>query len=72
MKTILKIYFDAGQVAEMLDISKASAYGIIRQLNGELEAKGFLVVQGKISRAYFCERWYGGTENVKIDVVQGG
>ena len=59
-----KIYFDAGQIADMLDVSKASAYNIIKQLNTELEEKGFIVVSGKVSRAYFNERWYGGTSDV--------
>ena len=54
-----KIYFSASDIAGMLDISKAKAYEIIRQLNDELQAKGFLVIQGKVPIAYFQERWYG-------------
>ena len=63
-----KIYFDANQISKMLDISKASAYGIIRKLNDELEKKGFIVVHGKISKVYFNERWYGGTEDMKTEI----
>lgn len=57
-----KIYYDAAQVANMLDISKSSAYNIIKKLNIELEKRGYIVIQGKVSRAYFDERWYGGTD----------
>lgn len=35
---------------------------MIRQLNAELEQKGFVVVKGKISRKYFEERVYGMNE----------
>ena len=36
-----------------LGISKSKAYEIIRELNEELKKKGYLVVRGKTSRAYF-------------------
>lgn len=57
MKT--PIYYNANDIVEMLDVSKATAYGIIRQLNEELAAKGYLILQGKVPRAYFDEKWYG-------------
>jgi len=46
----------APEVAALLDVSKNTAYRIIRQFNEELEAKGFYVVAGRISRKYFYER----------------
>ena len=49
----------AEDVAKELDISKAYAYKVIRRLNAELEAKGFLIIPGRISRDYFFERFYG-------------
>lgn len=49
----------ADEVAEELDVSKAYAYKIIRQLNDELSAKGFITVAGRVSRQYFSERIYG-------------
>lgn len=55
----MKIYYSAKDIAEMLDVSTAKAYGIIRQLNEELQEKGFLVLAGKVPVAYFNERWYG-------------
>lgn len=54
-----KIYYSAKDISDMLDISVSSAYSIIRKLNEELEKKGFIVISGKVSRAYFDERWYG-------------
>lgn len=54
-----KVYYNAAEIAEMLGISKASAYKIIRNLNKDLESQGFLVIQGKVSCAYFRKKWYG-------------
>lgn len=54
-----KTFIRVDEVAEELDVSKAYAYKIIRQLNNELSAKGFITVAGRISRQYFNERIYG-------------
>ena len=54
-----KTFMRADEVAEELDVSKAYAYKIIRQLNDELSAKGFITVAGRVSRQYFSERIYG-------------
>lgn len=54
-----KIYYSAMEIANMLGISKAKAYGIIRDLNVQLEADGFIVIQGKVSKTFFEEKWYG-------------
>ena len=54
-----KTFVRVDEVAEELDVSRAHAYKIIRQLNNELNAKGFITVAGRISRQYFNERIYG-------------
>ena len=54
-----KAFMRADEVAEELDVSKAYAYKIIRQLNDELSAKGFITVAGRVNRQYFHERLYG-------------
>lgn len=54
-----KAFIRADEVAEELDVSKPYAYKIIRQLNDELNAKGYITVAGRISRQYFNERVYG-------------
>lgn len=53
------IFISAQEVAEMLGISKSKAYRIVRELNEELEAKGFITVAGRVSRKFFEEKFYG-------------
>ena len=55
-----KKFLDVNDVAEYMGISTSKAYKIIRSLNSELKAKGFIVVAGKINRVYFEEKTYGG------------
>ena len=47
------------EVRSILDISKSAAYKIIRNLNQELDKKGYITIKGKISREYFKEKFYG-------------
>ena len=42
-----------------LEVSESKAYGIIKQLNGELGAKGYITIPGKVSKVYFEEKLYG-------------
>ena len=51
------------EVAKELDVSKPYAYKIIRQLNEELKAKGFITIAGRVNRQYFNERLYGAERN---------
>lgn len=53
-------------VAEELQISKSHAYKLLRQLNSELAGKGYVVIAGKIPRAFWETKLYGAgnTENV--------
>ena len=59
MNEIEKVYYSANDIVQMLDISKASAYKIIRQLNDELKSLDYIILQGKVPKAYFHEKWYG-------------
>ncbi len=54
----------AQDVVDMLGVSKGHAYKIIRQLNRELEDSGYIVVSGKIPRAYWDKKFYGGQSEV--------
>lgn len=36
-----------------------TAFAIIRELNEELSAKGFITVAGRVSRKFFEEKFYG-------------
>ena len=47
-------------VAQELGVSKQKGYRIIRQLNEELAAAGYMTVQAKVPRTYWCERFYTG------------
>lgn len=52
------------EVAKELEVSKPYAYKLIRQLNEELKAKGFITVSGRVNRQYFNERLYGAGKEV--------
>lgn len=56
-------FIRADEVAEELDVSQSHAYKIIRILNDELNAKGFITVAGRVSQKYFNERLYGAERN---------
>ena len=49
----------AQDIIDMLGVSKGHAYNIIRQLNRELEDSGYIVVSGKVPRAYWDKKFYG-------------
>ena len=53
------VFITAQEVAELLGISKSKAYTIVRELNEELAAKGFITVAGRVSRKLFEEKFYG-------------
>jgi hypothetical protein len=53
------MYVNAKEVMQTLGIGRGTAYKIIRQLNEELKAQGFIVIAGKCSRKYFNEKFYG-------------
>lgn len=56
------LFVTAGEIAEELGISKPFAYKLVRQMNEELEAKGFLTIAGRGSRKYYEENFYGITK----------
>ena len=58
-------FIRAEDVAQELNVSKPYAYKLIRQLNEELKAKGFITIAGRVNRQYFYERLYGGRKRGK-------
>jgi Mn-dependent DtxR family transcriptional regulator len=58
-------YLRAEDVAEIMGISKAYAYKIMRKLNAELDEQGYITVSGRINRKYFMERTCYGTNEQK-------
>ena len=47
------IVMNVQEVAEALQVSEPKAYQIIREINQELEEKGYITVRGKVNRDYF-------------------
>ena len=47
----------ATEVQEILQICNSSAYNVIKELNQELEEKGFRTVRGKVNKSYLYERY---------------
>lgn len=54
-----KMYYNAAEIAAMLDISMGKSYKILRDMNKTLADQGFLTIAGKIPVEYFKEKWYG-------------
>ncbi|MFD1464989.1 DNA-binding protein [Lapidilactobacillus mulanensis] len=52
-----KEFLTAKDIAELLETSISTAYVVIRQLNAELNQKGFLTKAGRIATAYFENRY---------------
>lgn len=44
----------------ILGIKQSKAYQLLRKLNAELEARGYITIAGRVSEQYFYERLYGG------------
>lgn len=53
------LFVTAGEVAQDLGVSKPFAYKLVRQMNEELAAKGFITIAGRVSRKYYEEKFYG-------------
>ena len=54
-----KRFLTAQDVMEMLEVSLSYSYKLIRRLNAELEADGFVTIKGRVSTRYFMKRIYG-------------
>lgn len=52
-------FLEVGDVMQILGISRSAAYKLMRQINSELEKKGYIVIREKVSRKYFEDRIYG-------------
>ena len=52
-------FITAEEVQKVLDVSRSKSYQIVRQLNKELKAQGYLTVAGKCPIQYFKQKFYG-------------
>lgn len=48
----------AAEVADRLGVCRTKAYGIIRELNEEMEARGCKVIAGRVSNEIFEETFF--------------
>ena len=53
------VFMKAEEAQEMLGVSRSESYRIIKKLNDDLKAKGFIVLSGRVSRKYLEEMIYG-------------
>lgn len=51
-----KLMMNAAEVASVMDCSERHGYAVIKGLNEELKAKGYIIRAGRIPRKYFFER----------------
>ena len=51
-------FYGTREVQRELGVGKNKAREIIRQLNAELETRGYLTVRGRVPRQYFERRFY--------------
>ena len=52
----------AEDISKELGISKGYAYTIIKELNRELKEAGFIVISGRVPRAFWETKFYGNKE----------
>lgn len=50
-------FLNATEVAKICKVGIGKAYSIIKNLNEELEKKGFLTIRGRVNRLYLLERF---------------
>lgn len=53
------LYYTAQDLQEMLGISRAKAYKIIKELNKNLADQGYIVIAGRIPKKFLEEKCYG-------------
>ena len=64
-----KFLMTANEVMDELGVSRAFAYRLMQKMNRELEEKGFTVINGKVSRKYFEEQFYGIAEQWRLKMA---
>lgn len=53
-----KCFYTADDIAQMLMVSRPTAYRIIKGLNDELASKGYIIISGRVPKKYFEEKFY--------------
>lgn len=47
------------ELGQLLGVSDSKAYEYIREMNKELQSKGYLICRGRVPAAYVQERFFG-------------
>ena len=63
-------FLTAEEVGEIMGYSASHSYSIIRELNSELKAKGYIIRNGRIPRKYFFERVGLDPEGAATDITK--
>ena len=50
------VFVRSAELQEILGVKRTKAFLIIKQLNKELAAKGYITIRGRVPRKYFYER----------------
>ena len=53
-----EMFFTVEDVSKIMKVSSQTAYRIIRQLNDELKAEGYITIAGRVPKKYFSEKMY--------------
>ena len=61
-----KRFINVQDVVEEFGVSTSYAYKLIRELNAERAADGFVTFKVRVSRQYFDERIYGTTDKKEV------
>lgn len=64
-------YYDVNDVMKLTGYAITKCRYIIKGLNDELVAKGYLVIAGKIPKKYYHERYYEDAEVLSDEVDTG-
>lgn len=51
------LLYGAKEVTELLGVSRARAYRIIKEINQEMADKGYLTISGKVNKVYLVEKF---------------
>lgn len=58
-----KVFYMSDDIANMLSVSKTTAYRIIHKLNEELRNQGYITVAGRVPKTFFDKRFYSEDES---------
>ena len=67
-----KQVYNVRDIQGLLGVSESKAYQYIRVMKDELQEEGFLVVRGKVPRAYVEERFFGMKGQAQEDIERIG